>query len=406
MRGAGPGALDGALGSAWRDPPLAEGPGLARPSAGTAAGAGGPPLRETEPRARSAQAPRGPRLGSAAAAASPAAASAGPRCAGRRARCAPARPPRQTSSFLYFKLVGNGGFLSSWRAASLLGERLRGRLRPAWHRSASLRSDRSPARLRGAQSGACDLPAGCETSKFMVPFALPARCSGTAALFICWHFFAPETSHRAHSILLLFASNTHFGSVATGVQHDARARPHDNPGAGGLGEPAQSPRPGSASLRRRADPSTAAALPPPPSAAGGRMRSWGAQSLFALCSRCPPPTGGLAASHRLGADRLRGSERGALPFRPSVPAARVAARCCTTRFLFLSLRCAAGSGGECAGRRSPPWAGGTTRPVPPARSPPTAALARPRRLRGPAGGAPPLPALRPKGPLLSEGKGG
>nr|XP_041574778.1 collagen alpha-1(I) chain-like [Taeniopygia guttata] len=62
-------------------------------------------------------------------------------------------------------------------------------------------------------------------------------------------------------------------------------------------------------------------------------------------------------------------------------------------------------GGECAGRRSPPWVGGTTRPVPPARSPPTAALARPRRLRGPAGGAPSVPAPRPTGPVHSEGKG-
>lgn len=81
-------------------------------------------------------------------------------------------------------------------------------------------------RCRGAQSGVSDLPAGCVMSNFMVPFVLPARCSGTAALVICWHFFAPETNHTAHSIRPPFASNTHFGSVATGVRHDARARTH------------------------------------------------------------------------------------------------------------------------------------------------------------------------------------
>ncbi|XP_066051758.1 collagen alpha-1(I) chain-like [Chamaea fasciata] len=286
----------GPCGSAWRDTPLAEGPGLARPSAGTAAGAGGPPLWETEPRASSAPAPRGPSSASAAAAASPGQLlpGAGPAVpGGGRAVLPPERHGKRRRFFTSSQWETEVSYPRGEQHLSCERSCVAGSVR-AWHGSASLRSNRSLARLRGAA-------------------ARRAVCA------IC-----PLDADKPYSSLdppaLRLERSFRVGSNWCPARREGTYA-RISPGARGLGEPAESPRPGSASLPAASGPERGRSAP---AAVSGRRRRradalpGSAKAFRALLplspadrrARCrPPPRCGPAA--RIGA--------GSSPFPPLRP---------------------------------------------------------------------------------------
>lgn len=194
--------------------PSSGGPGPRPPLGGNGGGSGRAALRETERRASGPPAP-GARPWPAPG-----------RLPLSRAAGSPCFLPSAAGNVVAFLLQANGERRFLILAESSISP-ARGAAWPApfvpgiaAHRSGVAGARRVPA----AQSGVCDPPAGCVMSNFTVPFVLPARCSGTDALFICGHFFAPETNRTARSVRPLLASNARFGSVATGVQREARAR--------------------------------------------------------------------------------------------------------------------------------------------------------------------------------------